>query len=67
MTGPFRSNAKRSPWYWALPSVIVRYRREAWSSEIDEYARATFDHKLEAARQPYPPLGSLQAAACVRV
>lgn len=33
----------------ARPSVVIRYRREAWSSTVDDYARATFDHQLEAA------------------
>ena len=33
----------------ALPSVLVRYRREAWTSTIDDYARVTFDHRIEAA------------------
>lgn len=31
------------------PTVLTRYRREAWSSRVDEYARVTFDHQLEAA------------------
>lgn len=33
----------------AVPSVLVRYRREAWTSTVDAYARVTFDHQLTAA------------------
>jgi hypothetical protein len=32
----------------ARPTVVVRYRRQAWVSEIDEYARITFDSELKA-------------------
>ena len=32
----------------AQPTVAVRYRRQAWVSEIDEYARITFDSQLKA-------------------
>lgn len=31
----------------AEPRLLVRYRREAWVSEIDEYGRVTFDSALE--------------------
>lgn len=31
----------------AEPRLLVRYRREAWASEVDEYARVTFDSALE--------------------
>ena len=30
----------------ARPSVLVRYRREAFSSFLDPYARVTFDHRI---------------------
>lgn len=32
----------------AQPAVLVGYSREAWSSEIDDYARATFDSGIQA-------------------
>ena len=32
----------------ARPTVVVRYRRQAWISEIDEYARITLDSHLKA-------------------
>lgn len=32
------------------PSAVVRYRRQAWVSRYDRYARVTFDHHLEALR-----------------
>jgi hypothetical protein len=35
------------------PSTVVRYRREAWVSELEEYARVTFDCAIQAA----PPTG----------
>jgi hypothetical protein len=31
----------------AQPAALVRYRREAWNSTSDDYARVTFDSKLE--------------------
>jgi hypothetical protein len=37
----------------ARPAAVVRYRREAWVSEIDDYARVTFDHRIEG----HPPDG----------
>ena len=33
----------------AEPAAVVRYRREAYVSTIDDYGRVTFDHQLEAA------------------
>lgn len=30
------------------PRVLVRYRREAYQSEIDRYARVTFDRRMQA-------------------
>lgn len=35
--------------FGATPLVLVRYRREAWASELDRYARVTFDTAIEAA------------------
>ena len=35
----------------AQPAALVRYRREAWESRVDEYARVTFDDRIEG-RQP---------------
>lgn len=37
----------------AAPAALVRYQREAYVSQIDDYARVTFDYQLEAA----PPDG----------
>ena len=34
----------------AEPSLRVRYRREAWVSTADDYARVTFDREIEAQR-----------------
>ncbi len=31
----------------ARPAAVVRYRREAWVSQVDDYARVTFDHRIE--------------------
>jgi hypothetical protein len=31
----------------ARPATVVRYRREAWVSQVDDYARVTFDHRIE--------------------
>lgn len=36
----------------ARPTTLVRYAREAWVSEVDDYARVTFDSALEY--QPHP-------------
>lgn len=30
----------------ARPTIIVRYRREAWMSVVDDYARVTFDREI---------------------
>jgi len=30
----------------ARPTVVVRYRREAWASAVDDYARVTFDTRI---------------------
>ena len=30
----------------ARPTVVVRYKREAWVSVVDDYARATFDTRI---------------------
>jgi SPX domain protein involved in polyphosphate accumulation len=35
-----------------LPTVLVRYEREAWVSTIDEYARVTFDRRLVCQARP---------------
>jgi hypothetical protein len=32
--------------YQLLPSVMVRYQREAWLSTVDAYARVTFDRRI---------------------
>ena len=32
--------------YGARPLVTVRYSREAWASQIDDYARVTFDRQI---------------------
>ncbi len=32
--------------YGAVPMAHIRYRREAWASEIDRYVRITFDREL---------------------
>ncbi len=32
----------------AQPQVLVRYRREAWQSEVDFYGRVTFDREITA-------------------
>lgn len=34
----------------AEPAALVRYRREAWESKVDEYARVTFDDHIEGRR-----------------
>lgn len=34
----------------AAPCLRVRYRREAWVSNVDDYARVTFDRRIEAKR-----------------
>ena len=34
----------------AGPTLNVRYRREAWASQVDDYARVTFDRGIEAQR-----------------
>jgi hypothetical protein len=34
----------------AEPALLVRYDREAWTSEVDSYARVTFDGHLEFQR-----------------
>jgi hypothetical protein len=34
----------------AEPSLRVRYRREAYVSQVDDYARVTFDRRIEAQR-----------------
>jgi hypothetical protein len=34
----------------ADPSLHVRYRREAWVSDVDDYARVTFDRHIQAKR-----------------
>lgn len=31
----------------ARPTVLVRYTREAWASLVDDYARVTFDRRIE--------------------
>lgn len=38
----------------AEPRLLVRYKREAWASVVDEYARVTFDSALEY--QPWDEL-----------
>lgn len=30
----------------ARPTIVVRYRREAWASLVDDYARVTFDTRI---------------------
>lgn len=35
----------------AAPTLLVRYSREAWASFVDDYARVTFDTRLEV--QPW--------------
>jgi hypothetical protein len=40
----------------ALPSAMIRYRREAWISRVDRYARVTFDRRI-CARAPRGPQG----------
>jgi hypothetical protein len=40
----------------AEPTVMVRYEREAFASEVDGYARATFDRRI-AVRAPLGPEG----------
>jgi len=32
----------------AAPVALVRYAREAWSSEVDDYARITFDTRIKS-------------------
>lgn len=32
------------------PTALVEYRREAWASDIDDYARVTFDTRISAAQ-----------------
>jgi hypothetical protein len=34
-----------------LPTLMVRYEREAWASTVDSYARVTFDRRIEC--QPW--------------
>ena len=44
--------------YDARPVTVVRYRREAWISTIDPYARVTFDTHVRAAQSDslsFPP------------
>lgn len=36
--------------YGAEPTLRVRYWREAWESDVDDYARVTFDRNIEARR-----------------
>jgi hypothetical protein len=36
--------------YGAEPTLLVRYEREAYASEVDHYARITFDRRIEARR-----------------
>ena len=36
----------------AQPTELVRYMREAWVSDIDDYARITFDSEVESHRVP---------------
>ena len=31
----------------ARPTALVRYTREAWASSVDDYARVTFDRRIE--------------------
>lgn len=40
----------------ATPAAMIRYRREAWSSRVDRYARVTFDRHI-GARAPQGPQG----------
>jgi hypothetical protein len=40
--------ARLSAVHGAEPSLHVRYRREAWVSDVDDYARVTFDRRIEA-------------------
>ncbi len=35
--------------FGASPLLVVRYRREAWASEVDRYARVTIDTAIEVA------------------
>ena len=37
--------------YQLLPTLMVRYQREAWLSTVDSYARVTFDRKVRC--QPW--------------
>jgi hypothetical protein len=34
--------------YFARPVTMVRYEREAWVSQIDDYARVTFDQQIRS-------------------
>ncbi len=39
--------------HFAEPATVVRYEREAWVSNVEDYARVTFDYRLCGA----PPVG----------
>jgi hypothetical protein len=44
----FRERLER---YQLVPTLMVRYQREAWLSTVDAYARVTFDRRVEC--QPW--------------
>lgn len=49
-----QTNLDRFVWYalqlGAAPSAVVRYEREAYVSQVERYARVTFDHRLVGQR-----------------
>lgn len=48
--GFFRDFASHVARSGAEPTLLIRYDREAWVSEVDHYARVTFDRSIEACR-----------------
>jgi hypothetical protein len=44
------------------PTLLVRYEREAWFSEVDEYARVTFDRRITCQAWPRWELGGSREA-----
>jgi hypothetical protein len=43
--------AERLAYHDLVPTLLVRYEREAWISAVDAYARVTFDRRIEC--QPW--------------
>lgn len=43
------------------PALLVRYEREAWHSEIDAYARVTFDRRITVQEWTRPEFGDAAA------